>query len=64
MRDVVWEMKDGKGVGCGVRCWCECMRFPVQRSELKQMSECVGRGAKYRKDREHWKVGERREEKD
>ena len=46
MRDVVWEVKDGKVVCCGVRCWYECMRFPVQRSALKQRSECVGRGAK------------------
>ena len=53
MRGVIWEMKDGKRVCCGVRCWCECMRFPVQRSALEQRSECVGRGAKNRKNRMH-----------
>ena len=46
MRGVIWEVKDGKGVGYGVRCWCECMLFPVQRSALQQRSEYVGRGAK------------------
>ena len=46
MRDVVWGMKDEKGVCCGIRCWYECMRFPVQRSALEQRSECVGRKAK------------------
>ena len=53
MRDVFWEVKDWKRVCCGVRCWCECMRFPVQRSALVQRSECMGRGAKYRKVRMH-----------
>ena len=48
MRDVVLEVKDAKWVCCGVRCWYECMRFPVQRSALEQSSECVGIGAKYR----------------
>ena len=46
MRDVIWEVKDGIVLGCGIRCRCECMRFPVQRSALKQRSECVGRGAR------------------
>ena len=46
MRDVCWGVKDGKVLGNGVRCRNECMRFPVQRSALKQRSECVGRGAK------------------
>ena len=31
MRNVFWVMKDGDMVGCGVRCWCVCMRVPVQR---------------------------------
>ena len=46
----------------GVRCWYESMRFPVQRSALKQRSESVGRGAKYRKDRLHGEFEEKREE--
>ena len=53
MRDVFLEVKDGKVVCGGIRCGCKCMRFPVQRSALKQRSECVGRGAKYRKSRGH-----------
>ena len=62
MRDVVWEVKDGKVVCCGVRCWDECMRFPLQRSAPEHRSE-YGRGAKYRKDRKHGEFGKRREEK-
>ena len=61
MRDVVLEVKDGKGVCCGVRCWYECMWFPVQRSALEHRSECVGRGAKYRKDRMHRWIWKKRE---
>ena len=45
----VLGVKDGKVVGCGERCENVCMRSPVQRSALKQRSECVGRGAKYRR---------------
>ena len=41
MRDVFWVMKDGDMVSCGIRCGCVCMRVPVQRSALKQRSECV-----------------------
>ena len=62
MRDVILSVKDGKRVYCGIRCWYECMRFLVQPSALKQRSECVGRGAKYRKDRKHGEFGENREE--
>ena len=41
MRDMFWVMKDGYMVSCGIRCWCGYMRVPVQRSALKQRSECV-----------------------
>ena len=61
MRDVCWWSKDGDMVCCGVRCGYECMGFPVQRSALEQMSECVGRGAKYLKDRMHVGIGKKRE---
>ena len=60
MRGVFLGMKDGKVMCCGIRCGCKCMRFPVQRSALKQRSECVGRGAKYRKDRKPGEFGEKR----
>ena len=46
MRNVFWGIRGGIVLGYGVRCGCKCMRFPVQRSALKQRSECVGRGAK------------------
>ena len=46
MRGVCWGLKDGNVLRCGIPCRCECMRFPVQRSALKQRSKCVGRGAK------------------
>ena len=62
LRDVFLELKDWNMLGCGVRCGCECMRVQVQRSALEQRSECVGRGAKNRKDRMHrnWERNKRR----
>ena len=62
MRDVFWGMTDGDTVGCVVRCGYGCMRIPVQRSALEQRSECVGRGAKYQKDRVHGEFVEKQEE--
>ena len=62
LRDVFWVVIDGIMLCCGIRCGCKCMWFPVQRSALKQRSECVGRGAKYRKSRRHGEFGEKRDE--
>ena len=61
MRDVLLELKGRDSVGYGIRCVCECLRVPVQRSALEQRSECVGRRARNRRDRMHGGFGEKRE---
>ena len=46
MRDVFLEVKDGKVLGCGVRCRCVCMQF---RCSGQRLSRCQSAWAEERK---------------